>query len=401
MNKTFFKQSEGGSRMALVKQQIINQYIYGDSSIPELSKTLMLSVPSVTKLLNELIDEGFVVELGKQQVAGGRQPCIYGLNPNAGYFVGVEVRRDKVKMKAINFKAQVIACKEDPYHITDDSLEAIDRLCAKIQAFIESLGVPEDKILGIGVCISGRVNPDAGYSYSYLFVEEQPITELLEERLGYNVYVENDSRAATYGEYISGVGEQSTSMLYINASWGLGLGMIVDGKLFYGKSGFSGEYGHFPMFDNEIICRCGKRGCLETEVSGLAVHRKFIEKLKMGRISILSDKFNQGEEITIDDILEAVLKEDVLAIEIIESVGHMLGKTLAGLINIFNPELIVLGGSLSRVKEYLMLPIQSAVNKYALRMVSKDTRIKFSTLGDNAIVIGGCLLARSKALNLF
>jgi len=131
---------------------------------------------------------------------------------------------------------------------------------------------------------------------------------------------------------MSGVGDNVKTMLYVNASWGLGLGMVIDGKLFYGKSGFSGEYGHFPMFDNEVICRCGKRGCLETGASGSAVHRIFLERLGEGRISMLSDRFKNGEEITLEDILAAVLKEDVLAIEIMESVGHTLGKALAGLI---------------------------------------------------------------------
>ena len=223
---------------------------------------------------------------------------------------------------------------------------------------------------------------------------------LLEERLGYTVYIENDTRAATYGEYMSGVGNSEKTMLYINASWGLGLGMVLVGKLFYGKSGFSGEYGHFPMFDNEVICRCGKRGCLETGASGSAVHRIFLERLGEGRISMLSDKFRGGEAISLDDILSAVLKEDVLAIEIMESVGHTLGKALAGLINMFNPELIVLGGTLAATRDYLMLPVKSAINKYSLRMVSKDTEIKFSKLGESAGVVGASLLARSKLLHL-
>lgn len=400
MTANFFRQNEGSSRMEHFKQQILYRYLFGDSSIPELSKVLGLSVPTVTKLLNELRDEEFVVELGKQSVAGGRQPSIYGLNPDAAYFVGVEIRRDKLKMMAVNFKAKMIASEDVEFNPSNDHMNAIDMLCTAIKEFIARLDIPADKIAGIGVCISGRVNSAAGYSYSSLFVEEQPLAELLGERLGYNVYIENDSRAATFGEYISCIVEQEISMLYVNISWGLGLGIIVDGKLVYGKSGFSGEYGHFPMFDNEIICRCGKRGCLETEVSGSAVHRRFVERLSEGRISILSDKYNAGEQITLDDIVDAVLKEDVLAIEIVESMSLKLGKALAGLINIFNPELIVLGGTLSGLQEYLLSPIQSSINKYALRMVSKDTRIKVSKLGDDAVALGGCLLARSRAFDL-
>lgn len=401
MTTTLFKQVEEKNRTALLKQQIINLCIQGGgTSISELSKALMVSVPTVTKFLGELIDEGFVYDFGKQENAGGRQPNIYGLNPHAGYFIGVELRKKTVQMAAINFKAQVVANREEPYLVSEDSMESIDRLCGVIRSFIARQKLPAEKILAIGVSISGRVNPESGYSYSYFFVEEQPLVQLLEERLGHRVYIENDTRAATYGEYMSGVGNNEKTMLYINASWGLGLGMILDGKLFYGKSGFSGEYGHFPMFDNEVICRCGKRGCLETGVSGSAVHRIFLERLAQGRISMLSDKFRSGAALSLDDILDAVLKEDVLAIEIMESVGHKLGKALAGLINMFNPELIVLGGTLATTRDYLMLPVKSAINKYSLRMVSKDTQIKFSRLGENAGVVGACLLARGKSLHL-
>jgi predicted NBD/HSP70 family sugar kinase len=116
---------------------------------------------------------------------------------------------------------------------------------------------------------------------------------------------------------------------------------------------------------------------------------------------MLSEKFNKGEEITLKDILDAVLKEDVLAIEILESVGHTLGKAIAGLINMFNPEMIVIGGLLSVAGESLMLPVRTAVNKYSLMLVYKDTQIKLSTLGERAGVIGACLLARSKALGFY
>lgn len=401
MNNSLFIQAEERNRAALLKLQIINQYVLGgDSSITELSKALMLSVPTVTKFLGELIDEGVVYDYGKQSNVGGRQPNIYGLNPNAGYFIGVELRKDTVRMAIINFKAQTVANCEEQYVVSGDSLDSVERLCNVIRSFIVRQKLPKDKILAIGVSVSGRVNPETGYSYSYFFVEEQPLVMLLEERLGYRVYIENDTRAATYGEYMSGAGGNEKTVLYINASWGLGLGMILDGKLFYGKSGFSGEFGHFPLLDNEVICRCGKRGCLETGASGSAVHRIFLEKLGEGRISMLSDKFRSGEPITLDDILAAVLKEDVLAIEIMESVGHTLGKALAGVINMFNPELIILGGTLASTRDYLMLPVKSAINKYSLRMVSKDTEIRFSKLGENAGVMGACLLARSKSLCL-
>lgn len=400
MTNSFLKLATEGNKNAILKQQIICQYIFGgDSSITDLSRAINLSVPTVTKLLGELIDEGFVHNFGEQGTAGGRRPNIYGLNPYAGFFVGVDIRKDSVAIAAINFKGQPLDEMTVAFSL-DNAAQSLDHLCEIIGSFAHSRKIPREKILAIGVNISGRVNSHTGYSYSYFFVEEQPLTMLLEERLGCSVFIENDTRAATYGEYMCGAHNEKT-MLYINASWGLGIGMIIDGKLFYGKSGFSGEFGHFPLLDNEIICRCGKRGCLETGASGSALHRVFVEKLREGRVSMLSEKFNRGESITLEDILSALLKEDVLAIEILEGVGHTLGKSIAGLINMFNPELIVIGGTLSVAKEYLMLPVRNAINKYSLMLVNKDTQIKLSSLGERAGVMGACLLARSKSLGLF
>ena len=176
--------------------------------------------------------------------------------------------------------------------------------------------------------------------------------------------------------------------------------MIVDGKLSYGKSGFSGEIGHFPLLNNDCICSCGKRGCLETGASGSALHRMLMEKLRKGRASSLSDKFNEKEEITLDDILLAVNEEDVLSIETVEEIGKALGTAIAGLINIFNPELVVLGGRVAAAKEYLLLPIKSAIQKHTLNLINQDTTIKFSKLGRKAGPIGACMLSRSKLLGL-
>ena len=314
-------------------------------------------------------------------------------------YVGVDLRKDSVMMAVINFKGQLIDETTVDF-LMDNDPRSLDRLCDVIQNFIRARKIARDKVLAVGVNISGRVNSQTGYSYSYFFVEEQPLTMLLEERLGTTVYIENDTRAATYGEYMYGDAHSEKTMLYINASWGLGLGMIIDGKIFYGKSGFSGEFGHFPLLDNEIICRCGKRGCLETGASGSAVHRIFMEKLAQKRVSMLSDKYNRGEQILLEDILEALGQEDVLAIEVMETVGHTLGKAMAGLINLFNPDLIVLGGTLAVAKDYIMLPLKSAINKYSLQLVNKDTTIKLSKLGEKAGAVGACMLSRSKMLGL-
>ena len=389
------------SKNSALKKKIIGLCINdGDFSIAELSKELNTSIPTITKLVGELIDEGFLEDLGKSGTSGGRRPSIFGLNSAAGYFVGTDIKRHHISIAIANFKGKIIDFQEDIPFTLECSETSADELCERIRQYIRQAGINSEDVLSYGFNLTGRVNHETGYSFTYFIGEDKPLKTLLEEKMNAPVSIENDSRAMAYGEYICGMANNEKNMLFINVSWGLGMGMILDGKLYYGKSGYSGEIGHFPLLDNDIICQCGKVGCLETGASGLAVHRIFLEKLREGKASALSAKFNNGEEISLGDILDALAEEDVLAIEAVEEIGNTLGRAIAGLINIFNPELVVIGGRMSTAEEYLMLPIKSAINKHSLNIVSKDTVIKFSKLGKKAGPIGACMLSRSHLLGL-
>lgn len=399
MKTSFLNNIDG--KNAFLKKSIIALCINeGDYSLADLSKELNTSVPTITKLVGELIDEGFLTDMGKQGTSGGRRPSIYGLNPSAGYFVGTEVRRNSISVAVTNFKGQLIDYHEEVPFSLENSEKSFRSLCSYLLGLIEKIDISREEVLAFGFNLSGRVNNETGYCFTYFIGEDRPIASFLEDELKRPVFVENDSRAMTYGEYISGIANNEEDMLFINVSWGLGMGMITDGKLSYGKSGFSGEIGHFPLLDNDQICHCGKTGCLETGASGSAIYRIFTEKLRDGRASTLAERFANGEDITLDDILNAANEEDVLAIEVIEEIGSVLGRAIAGLINLFNPELVVIGGVVSKVKEYLLLPIRSAIQKHSLNMVNKDTTIKLSKLGEKAGPVGACMLSRSKLLGL-
>ena len=209
--------------------------------------------------------------------------------------------------------------------------------------------------------------------------------------------IDNDTRAMTYGEYMHGCVKGEKDIIFVNVSWGVGIGIIIDGKVYTGKSGFSGEFGHVNAYDNEIICHCGKKGCLETEASGSALHRILLERIQSGESSILSTRISGEEDpITLDEIITAVNKEDLLCIEIVEEIGQKLGKQIAGLINIFNPELVIIGGTVSLTGDYITQPIKTAVRKYSLNLVNKDSAIITSKLKDKAGIVGACMLARSR-----
>jgi predicted NBD/HSP70 family sugar kinase len=399
MSKTFLNNIDG--KNAVLKQKILGLCINdGDFSLADLSKELGTSIPTTTKLVEELLTDGLLEDRGKQGTNGGRRPSIFGLNPAAGYFVGVDIRRKYINFTVTDFKGSVLEYFERlPYSVQNSEESFID-LCRFIKNTLSDNNIDYDKVLAYGFNLTGRVNNETGYCFSYFIGEDKPIASVLEKELERPVSIDNDSRAMTYGEYIGGVAKSEKNMLFLNVAWGLGMGMIVDGHLSYGKSGFSGEIGHFPLLENNQVCHCGKTGCLETGASGSAVHRIFLEKLKEGRASMLTEKYTKGEIIHIEDIVDAIIEEDVLAIEVIEEIGTVLGRAIAGLINIFNPELIVIGGTMAAAKDYLLLPIKSSIQKHSLNIINSDTKIKLSKLGKKAGSIGSCLLSRSKLLGL-
>lgn len=400
MKASFLGNIDG--KNAILKQKILSLCINeGTYSLAELSKDINISIPTTTKLMDELIAEGFIEEKGKSDTNGGRKPSLYGLKSSVGYLVGVDIRKDNFCMAISDFKGDITEYFDSIPYTVENSEQSFRDLCGMVKGLLTQYKISTNEILAVGINLTGRVNSVTGYCFTYFLGEDRSIVSIFESEFDCPVYVENDSRAMTYGEYISGVGNNEDTMLFVNMTWGLGMGMIINKKLSYGKSGYSGEMGHFPMLDNDQRCHCGKTGCLETGASGSAAHRILMKKLEDGRASILSEKYENHDDITMDDIINAAHKEDVLVIEVIEEIGFTLGRAIAGLINIFNPELVVIGGSMSKVKEYLMLPIKTSIQKHSLNMINKDTSIKFSKLGDRAGAIGACMLSRSKLLGIF
>lgn len=398
MKQHLLKEIELGSKNALLKKRIITHYIYnGSSTITDLSKELDLSVPTVTKFISEMCEDGYINDYGKLETAGGRHPSLYGLNPESGYFIGVDIKKFGLNIGLINFKGDMVELQMNIPYRFENTTQALEELCKLVSNFIKKTSIAKDKILNISFNISGRVNPESGYSFSQFNFSERPLAEILSEKIGYPVCIDNDTRAMTYGEYLKGCVKGEKNIIFVNVSWGLGIGIIIDGKVYTGKSGFSGEFGHLNTFDNEILCHCGKKGCLETEASGFALHRILLERIKAGENSILSNRTSAKDNpLTLDEIIAAVNKEDLLCIEIVEEIGQKLGKQIAGLINIFNPELVIIGGTLSLTDDYITQPIKTAVRKYSLNLVNKDSIISTSKLRDRAGIVGACMLARSR-----
>ncbi len=391
-------QSTPPSEAEIIKDDILRHCIYeGNQMIPQMAATLGYSVPTVAKYVGELISDGYFVECGKMDSHRGRKPIIYGVNPSACYFIGVDISRFALNIGLMNLTGEMV-CEValNDFHF-DNTPATLDRVCHSVVEFLAQSGVEGDKVALVNINISGRVNSLSGESYSIFNFEDndEPLAAILTEKIGHPVRIENDSRAMTFGELSTGNARGYRNALFINASWGLGLGIIVNGELYYGRHGYSGELGHINVYNNEIMCHCGKKGCLETEVSGSAIHRKLLERIRQGQASVLSPRVASGQPIsTFDIVCAATRNEDPLCIELIEQTGAELGRQLANLINIFNPEAVIVGGVLALADEYFLPPIRSAIRKYSLKLMCKDIEVLTSANPQKAGMVGACMVAR-------
>ncbi|TCV10878.1 putative NBD/HSP70 family sugar kinase [Sphingobacterium alimentarium] len=407
MTSNFFKHIHEANKNGVayknirLKKKILAYFATRETAtIAELSKEFNISIPKINESVTELIQDELVKDYGKTTSAVGRKPNTYGLVANAAYFIGVQVGVDNLSISMINMKKDIVSQKDNILYSLQNNEESLLDICKEINEFISKHSIVKEKILGVGINLTGRINYRTGYSYSYFNFYENPLSELFEQNLGIPTFLENDTKALSYAEFNSGTLADEKDALFVNVDNGIGLGILIDGKLYYGKSGFSGEFGHISIFDNDIICKCGKKGCLETEASGYALIRRVTDEINNGATSILTKKFKKTEDIKLNDIISAAKKDDNLCIESINYIGDKLGRGIASLINIFNPELIIIGGVVAKCEEYLSLPLKNAVNKYSLSSVNRDTKIILSSKSDNLASYGACLLLRDRLLNV-
>lgn len=356
-------------------------------------------MPYTTKTLNELIDIGLVQVTGKKDNYSKRAPKIYDLIATSGYFLGIDTGKDNLTFGICDFCGNMVIEPQKIDFIYEDSMECFEQFISLTNEFIEKSGITKEQIKNTCLSIGGRVNPNTGCAYNYFTCVQKPLAEILSEKLGLSVCIDNDTRCMTYGESLRGVSKGVKNVIFVNISWGIGIGIIIDGRLYLGESGFSGEIGHMHIYNNGIICHCGKTGCMETEASGSALLRKMNQLLKNGETSVLTEKvMKQHQPLTLQDILDAIEKEDVLSIEALQKMAVELRTNLAGIINIFNPKMLVIGGDLSVTGDYLTQSICMGIKKYSLNLVSEDSQIVTSQLKGQAGLIGACLMARSRML---
>lgn len=372
---------------------IIQQLYYGKIlSCAELSTLINKSIPLVTKALNHLIETGFVKEQGYAPSSGGRRPLMYAVIPDRLYVVTVAMDQLSTRIGIINLLNNYAYPVEIFNLKLKDNDHSLQQLTEYIGDYIKKSDIPKEKIIGIGIGMPGFVNSHEGVNYTYLNAGDKSLTKSIKDQLGLPVFIDNDSSLIALSELKFGLAKDINDVMVINLSWGIGLGMIINGQIFRGHNGFAGEFSHIPISEEGALCSCGKQGCLEAEASLLAVAEKAIEGIRNGRKSSLIYKEEESKLALGDALMEVANKGDQYAVELLSESAYKIGRGLSILIHIINPKAIVLSGRGVKVGKLFLAPIQQALNKYCIPRLAEGTDIYISEIGFDAELIGAAIL---------
>jgi N-acetylglucosamine repressor len=356
-----------------------NLFFLGSTSIGDLSIAVGKSIPITTKGIKDLLKKGYIQNLGLTDSTGGRKAYLYKIDKEKiGNIIAISIERKHTLIDVFNIDQEKLTDTIKIVIPLKKERELLDALLEKIENIIKHF--TKSSFLGIGIICPGFV--DAEKKINSSLKPESPLYSIattLEEKIGIPAYIENDSTAIALVENHFGKAQSSSLTLVINLTWGVGLGILIDNKIFKGYKGFAGEFSHIPLADSNKLCFCGKKGCLEVEAS-LQTAIDYIEgQLRAGEASILN---KQKTEITFENLVHAYNVGDQLTIEAIKRIGHMLGKGIATLIHILNPEKIILAGKGTVFGDIILSEVQSSIHLYCIPKLSDHTKIEMSNLKD-------------------
>ncbi|WP_316798455.1 ROK family protein [Pedobacter frigidisoli] len=381
-------------KYSAIHLDVIKELFYIKSATSaELSLRLDKSIPSINKVIADLIEDGYVAEKGLAPSSGGRRPLMYALVENKSYIIVIAMDQLSTRIGLVDLQNNeaytAVSLEIDLIH--DD--EALAKLISAIENYISDSKIAKSKIMGIGIGMPGFVDAKKGINFTYLKPQEKSLANYLSEEIGIPTFIDNDSSLVALAEHKLGNAAQQKEVMVINLGWGIGLGMIVKGELYRGYNGFAGEFSHIPITEKEILCSCGKQGCLEAVASLLAVTNKAISGLEAGKLSSLRNPKHYHSKIDMSNaILAKANQGDQFSIKLISESAYDIGRALSILIHIMNPQTIILSGRMVRAGRIMLAPIQQALNKYCIPRLFAGTEIKLSNLGFDAELIGASIL---------
>lgn len=343
----------------------------------DISAGIGLNKATVSSLVAELIDSRLVNEIGPGESSGGRKPTLLLFNKNAGFAIGVDIRVSDLLAVLVDLEGNVLVEKNVP--LTDIAPESVlDQIRKTVRQLSRKAPESPYGIVGIGIGVPGLVDEKSRViSAPNLGWEQADLAKALVEEFGANVHIDNEANAGAIGEKLYGAGRDSVNLIYLSIGIGIGSGIIVGGELYRGTSNFSGEVGHMTIAEDGPLCRCGNRGCWETLAS---------EKALLDRAASVW-RTDAGAP-HLEEILNAAKQGDEKAGALLREIGSQLGVGLANLVNILNPELIVIGNRLSLAGELFEEAMLQTIKSRSLSYHRKKTQVSFAKLGIRSTALG-------------
>jgi glucokinase len=311
--------------------------------------------------------------------------------------LGVDLGGTKILTAVTNSQGKMLSRDHSITPARKGHEAIIQSILESAHRVLEQADVAISELTAVGIGAPGLSNPETGILFTSPNLpgwRDVPLRDIMQERLGQKTFVINDANAAALGEFYFGAARGARDFIYITLSTGIGGGIVIDGKIYTGAIGAAGEVGHMTIDDNGPICNCGNRGCWEMLASGTALAREAKHRIKeRARTSILEYAEGDVEKVTAEVIHSAAEQGDSLAKELIARTGYYIGVGLANLINIFNPELIVIGGGLSNIGDMLLEPALKTAGERAYKEAFQAVRFASAELGRNSGVLGAAAFA--------
>jgi glucokinase-like ROK family protein len=352
----------------------------------EIARRTQLSRSTVSSIVSELIETGYVREVGEGQSSGGRRPMLLEFNYNARYIIGADIGSNHMLAVLTNLEGRALRRAELALDVGASLPGALDALAALVERLLRQSGIATEQVLGIGIGIPAPLAyRDERIASQSILTGWQGVNlgQAFAQRLGRPSFLDNDANLGALGEQAWGVGRGCANMAYIKLGTGVGGGLILNGELYRGQFGSAGEIGHITIDAHGPYCRCGNRGCLESLASVPALLKQAQAALDSGRASLL-----QREALSAPALVGAAQAGDELAVALIEQAGVAIGVAVAGLVNLLNPPLVVISGGLAAAGDMLLGPLRATVRQRCLPMLAAGLSIVGAQLGQEAVALG-------------
>jgi N-acetylglucosamine repressor len=372
----------------------------GGISRAELARRIGISRAAVSAIMTDLLGGGIVLELDALSTASGRRPILLEINPLRGYVVGVDMGVAHLSIALADLSARVIQEVEIPFDITRGPEICLAEVDQQVHHLVNLGGIQFREILNAGIGVPGPIAADSGQVIAPPSMpgwDRYPICSSLEEGWGVPVALNNDAELGALGEWAFGAGREESNVIYIKVGTGIGAGLILNNQIYRGEIGTAGEIGHVTIDENGPLCTCGNHGCLEAMAGGRAIALQAQQAVVAGQRSQLS-AIRPVERISARDVTLAARRGDLVAQQIVSHAGELLGTSIAGLINVLNPGVVVVGGGVTQAGDLLLEPIRLAVKKHSLK-AAQSVRVTSSVLGRRSATIGAIVRASSEVLH--